>query len=128
MEDNMAPKAKYIPWVLALILLIIVVVSVNELFQTQSTNKILQTANNELTVQQEVLQDTIDSKDIYIKEIRKDREVIQERRKNREGEFEKIDEDYETVIHTIANDDDDAHFRAITGIIRQHTRKRSKSN
>lgn len=124
-ESSVQNKVKYIPWILGAILLVITVVSVNELFKSQEANKILQTANKQLTEEQNALNDTLDIKDAIIKDLRKERKEVAKRREERKEDLNEIDEEYEEIVRHITSDDTHADVRAVGNILRQHTNKRS---
>jgi len=116
----MPQKAKYIPWILGAILLVIVVVSVNELFKQQTANKILQEANNALTEQQNISEDIIlshnDSLDIYnilAKE-------LSDKRLSRKDTIKRINEEHVNNKTTITSDNAVAHIRAVSDIFRTY--------
>jgi len=106
---------------LAIILLVITIIAVQQLFNTQVTNDLLQKQNNTLTIEQKSLQDTIDVKNKLLKGINKERKVIQKRRVKQEGTLVDINKTYERNINHITTDDTNTDFSEINSIFRQHT-------
>lgn len=117
---DLTNKVKYIPWVLGAILLVIVVVSVNELFKQQTVNSILKNANNDLKIQQDISEDIIEAQNDSIANYQKELKKLSKVRKERKVTINKIDEERKENIIIIANDDAVAHVRAIGDIFRQY--------
>lgn len=116
----MTEKAKYIPWILAAILLVIVVVSVNELFKQQMVNGVLENANNTLKEQQDISADIIKAQDNSIADYQKEIEKVKKSRAKRSVIINRIDEERKKDANTIASDDAVTHVRAIANIFRTY--------
>ena len=116
----MHQKAKYIPWILGVILLIIVVISVNELFRAQTTNKILQVANDKLSQEQQISEKIILAHDDSLEIYHIIDKELAAKRVRRKDTLKTINEEHIKNKVIIINDDAVAHVSAIGDIFRQY--------
>lgn len=121
MVDNMAPKAKYIPWVLSALLIVILIVSVNQLYNNKLSNSILKNANNSLTEKQKESDKMIRSQNDSIASYHKQIKEIGKRREVRKEHSIEIKNTHAEEIKIIISDDAVADANAIATIYRTYT-------
>lgn len=121
MGDSTAPMSKYIPWILSAILLILVIVSVNQLYKAKLTEDLLKVANDKLTEKQlksesviKAQNDSIRSYHIQLKEINK-------RREGRKARSNDLKKQHGKEIQNIVSDDAVTDANAIADIYRTYS-------
>lgn len=121
MVDNIAPKAKYIPWVLSALLIVILIVSVNQLYNNKLSNDLLKNANDSLTEKQKVSDKIIRLQNDSITSYHKQLKVIDKRREVRKEHSIEIKNTHAEEIKIIISDDAVADANAIADIYRTYT-------
>jgi hypothetical protein len=121
MVDNIAPKAKYIPWVLSALLIVILIVSVNQLYNNELSNSVLKNANDSLTEKQKESDKIIRSQNDSITSYHKQLKDIGKRREARKEHSIEIKNTHAEEIKIIISDDAVADANAIADIYRTYT-------
>ena len=116
----MQQKVKYIPWVLGAILLVIIVISTNELFKQQTVNKLLQQTNDKLSQEQKVSEKIILSHQDSLVVYYNIEKQLAKKRRLRKDTIKVIHEEHSSNKVIILNDDVVSHVRAIGDIFRQY--------
>lgn len=121
MVDNIAPKAKYIPWVLSALLIVILIVSVNQLYNNKLSNAVLKNANDSLTEKQKESDKIIEAQNDSIISYHKQLKEIGKRREVRKKRSIEIKNDHTEEVKDIISDDATADANAIADIYRTYT-------
>lgn len=117
----MAPKAKYIPWVLSALLIVILIVSVNQLYNNKLSNTILKNTNDSLTEKQKESDKMIRSQNDSIASYHEQIKEIGKRREVRKEHSIEIKNTHAEEIKIIISDDAIADANAIATIYRTYT-------
>jgi hypothetical protein len=121
MEENIAPKAKYIPWVLSALLIVILIVSANQLYNNKLSNDILRNTNNSLAEKQKESDKIIEAQNDSIVSYHEQLKLIGKRKEVRKKRSIESKNDHTKEIKIIISDDAAADANAIAAIYRTYT-------